>query len=97
MQRDSGQLEGSAMTWKTRPDGNIAVAPVAGWQIASFAGMGVVLRLDFLKDAAALQTMTVTESDQFVLNAPQALELAEAPRVRAEAAMLPPQNGGPAN
>lgn len=85
------------MTWKTEANGNVAVSPVGGWQIAAFAGMGVVLRLDYIKDAAAMATMTVSESEQFVLTAPQALELAEALRVRAEAAMLPPQNGGPAN
>lgn len=77
--------------WTLDSAGNVAVAPVAGWKIASFAGMGVVLRLSYLDGPDALATMDVSASSQFVLMPAQALELAEAIRSRAEAALQPPK------
>lgn len=76
--------------WKLDDTGNVAVAPVAGWLAASFAGMGVVIRLDYLDGPEALARMDVSASPQFMLLPAQALELAEALRVRAEAALRPP-------
>uniref|UniRef100_A0A6H1ZUL7 Uncharacterized protein n=1 Tax=viral metagenome TaxID=1070528 RepID=A0A6H1ZUL7_9ZZZZ len=75
--------------WNLDAQGNVAVAPVAGWKLASFAGMGVVFRLDYLDGPDALARMETTSSAQFVLLPAQALELAEAIRVRAEAALAP--------
>lgn len=83
--------------WKLDAAGNVTVAPVAGWRIASFAGMGVVLRLNYLDGPEALATMDVSASSQFVLMPAQALELAEALRSRAEAALQTPGAETPRN
>ena len=83
--------------WNLDGAGNVSVAPVAGWKIASFAGMGVVMRLDYLDGPAALANMQATPSAQFVLMPAQALDLAEAIRVRAEAALRPPAGDAAAN
>lgn len=83
--------------WKLDPQGNVAIAPVAGWKIAPLADMGVVLRLDYLASPEALARMEATPSAQFVLMPAQALELAEVLRKLAERALQPPGEGTASN
>ncbi len=45
--------------WKLDAKGDIAVAPVAGWQIATFAGMGIVVRLDLFRSEEAMLTGSI--------------------------------------
>lgn len=69
--------------WDCRPDGNIAVGPLMGWQ-ATIAPMTGLLRLETAQSEDQLQSGQF-QAVQLAMTAPQMRELADLLRRMAEA------------
>jgi hypothetical protein len=82
--------------FETDTDGNIITNPVTGWTMASFAGMGVILAIQYAETPLALERGE-SKSIQFALTPQVCLELAEKLTKLARHLLDQPSSDKPAN
>ena len=82
-------MDTAAFDWDLDANGNIALCPVVGWQLALMAEIAVGLQIEFVRSDEQL-TRGEHERIQLVLTPPQAAELAQFLQKKVEQAMVRP-------